>query len=785
MSRSSSTDWKRAEPLPTRRLLAAELPAVALVLLGLLGTLALLIAAYRRPAVALKPAPKSPPILARKQTKPKPAPIPQVQPKPVATPQPKPAAVEIAAEDPSAEESARLADLAAKERARAQAADERTEALERARKRALTAIDRRKKREYAVRKQAEAIAATADRLLEEAERFAVERDVLRQEIQATKTSLAKRNAKTSYAIMPYRGANGTWRRPIPLECGAAGVILQPTGPAFSLADLKNASFLGINPLSTAVARAVVNVQGSRTPDGRPSVPYIVFIIRPNGIPAYYAARARLQQIPIAFGYELVDQDVEVDFPDPANPTDWDDGPPPKAFQEPTTLADTVGSGSARSGGVGFGPFQAGVGNVGNDQNGVRSPEGLAAGSRPRFPTGSAPRSAQGRPGFGSGPSTRGFDPRGGSFPPNLNVPDGRTLAALAQGADPNGLSPPAPGRIPLALDGADGESVRDDLPPLPEPSPGGFRNRRSERQAGPGQRETISNGSFAGRRDEQDAADASKKPRRGFGRWLRADARRNLQAASALGGDSTEPRAFEPAPSGFETGRGNAGSPPRNLASNPTDHSSPAVEAAPDPIAPGSLPSERTGLDRPSEGSSRRFGGTSAASSDSNASIANRAAGSGSSFQPRLNLGSTSSPGANAPPGMLSSIGLNPGGQAGEAGSSSAEKTRQPTARDFEVVVVCDREGVLVQPGMTRLELRRLRGNGSELERRLRAVVLAKKRALPHVDPQPSVRFLIEPGGQEAYWEARRQTLVSGLNWPVTVQVAEAAVSGARGRMKR
>ena len=33
--------------------------------------------------------------------------------------------------------------------------------------------------------------------------------------------------------------------------------------------------------------------------------------------------------------------------------------------------------------------------------------------------------------------------------------------------------------------------------------------------------------------------------------------------------------------------------------------------------------------------------------------------------------------------------------------------------------------------------------------------MLAKQRALPNVDPKPSVRFLIESGGQAAYWEAR------------------------------
>ena len=135
---------------------------------------------------------------------------------------------------------------------------------------------------------------------------------------------------------------------------------------------------------------------------------------------------------------------------------------------------------------------------------------------------------------------------------------------------------------------------------------------------------------------------------------------------------------------------------------------------------------------------------------------------------------------------MLSSVGMNMGSQSAGGGSPTVEKTPPRSERDFEVVVVCDRDGVIVQPGMTRLNMRRLQGNEADLERRLRAVVLAKQRALPNVDPKPSVRFLIEAGGQAAYWEARRQTLVSGLNWPVTVQVAEAGVSSSsRGKTKR
>ena len=35
------------------------------------------------------------------------------------------------------------------------------------------------------------------------------------------------------------------------------------------------------------------------------------------------------------------------------------------------------------------------------------------------------------------------------------------------------------------------------------------------------------------------------------------------------------------------------------------------------------------------------------------------------------------------------------------------------------------------------------------------------------------MKFLVEPGGEEAYWKARKQTLFGGLGWPIELQIAE------------
>ena len=59
----------------------------------------------------------------------------------------------------------------------------------------------------------------------------------------------------------------------------------------------------------------------------PVVPYLVFLVRPDGIRPYYEARSRLEPLGIAFGYELIEQDLSVDIPDFDNLTTWDGSVP--------------------------------------------------------------------------------------------------------------------------------------------------------------------------------------------------------------------------------------------------------------------------------------------------------------------------------------------------------------------------------------------------------------------------------------------------------------------------
>ena len=51
------------------------------------------------------------------------------------------------------------------------------------------------------------------------------------------------------------------------------------------------------------------------------------MIRPDGVRAYYEARGQLERLGIAFGYELVGDDLAIDYPSANDPMHWSDGEP--------------------------------------------------------------------------------------------------------------------------------------------------------------------------------------------------------------------------------------------------------------------------------------------------------------------------------------------------------------------------------------------------------------------------------------------------------------------------
>src|SRR5271157_2945551 len=269
-------------------------------------------------------------------------------------------------EDPTKKALAELAATIAQEIEAARQADRRTESLEKARLDAVAESERWRRREMLVKQQVSALADRARKIDKQMDTLAAERDVLAKERDALKAAVTSSlQGKGSYAVLPYKGPNGSWRRPIVMECSNGTVTLRPKGTTFSMLDLSALVNPRSNPVILAIARELLHVQMSESPDGTPVVPYFVFLVRPDGIRPYYEIRARLEPLGIAFGYELIEQDLKVDVPDFDNLATWDGTIP---LDEPLLPApaggnDGVGDGLAwPSAGTGSREHLGGAGN---------------------------------------------------------------------------------------------------------------------------------------------------------------------------------------------------------------------------------------------------------------------------------------------------------------------------------------------------------------------------------------------------------------------------------------
>ncbi len=144
------------------------------------------------------------------------------------------------------------------------------------------------------------------------EQLQEEVDAAREELDQARQKAAQR--RPSYAIVPYDGPNGTHRRPIYLECTARGLILQPEGIMFGVDDFQGPLGPG-NPLDASL-RAIREYLARSGSAGSQGEPYPLLLVRPDGIESYAMARLALRSWDDEFGYELLDGQMQLTYPDP-------------------------------------------------------------------------------------------------------------------------------------------------------------------------------------------------------------------------------------------------------------------------------------------------------------------------------------------------------------------------------------------------------------------------------------------------------------------------------------
>jgi hypothetical protein len=134
----------------------------------------------------------------------------------------------------------------------------------------------------------------------------------REELETARKRAAE--APPAYAVVPYEGPNRTNRRPIYIECIGDRVIIQPEGIVLQASDFEGPMGPG-NAMASAIRAARDHIV-AEAPDtkSQDAEPYPLFLVRPDGIEAYYAARAAMASWGSDFGYQTVEQDWQLAYP---------------------------------------------------------------------------------------------------------------------------------------------------------------------------------------------------------------------------------------------------------------------------------------------------------------------------------------------------------------------------------------------------------------------------------------------------------------------------------------
>src|SRR5207237_739273 len=106
-------------------------------------------------------------------------------------------------------------------------------------------------------------------------------------------------------------------------------------------------------------------------------------------------------------------------------------------------------------------------------------------------------------------------------------------------------------------------------------------------------------------------------------------------------------------------------------------------------------------------------------------------------------------------------LGAGPRGPADPTWGAPPPTLMEPAYRQLQVVVACEPGGVIVHPGGYRYSNATLEAADSPLLTALRRIARTHQAAAPRSRVWPSVRFLIEPGGEATYRKVKGLLVLS------------------------
>jgi hypothetical protein len=567
----------------------------------------------------------------------------------------------------------------------------------------------------------------------------------------------RQKQKQTYSLVPYRGRRGDNRRPIYVECAASSLIFHPDHWTLPATDSGGSAIL------QEVERRIRRQQTQGDPDAsKQETPYLLLLVRPDGIMTYYRTLQALRGLQIDFGYEFVESDWVLRFPEnesDAAPQPWmSAGLPPENSNAPPTLpsarpaANNMANGGVARGGMANGGMLSGSimneGMTSGTSHGPNNPPTGVSDGPVNSPTGGfGPRVSTSGTGFGNAPGAAsdrsGGFPGGSSQNAGHQYPIGPPTGELQSGvgsASTNPLSGHLASNGPITQSG-DNTSGINHL--------GAAQTGINGAGAGTG---VLSNRQGNGPGSGGFASDSGKLTQ---------------EIAKPPGPIANEQTSTLPYSRDGTAER--AGSADGNIFAKNTADSGTAKSGA---LTPVPSPSTSTG----GANSANRGQGNSTYSPTAPSLIPNVSPPAGASRVATVQQGATESPEAGSEPAgaPVPGSGLSQLGASQEKRPRPASPVHRFVRRDWNIFIECSADQVVIYPGESKIPMSSLGGGSRGNQPVLQAVqqMMARRQAvMASADASkdaasPQIRFLVRPDGLRAYFLAYPE--LASLQLPMT-----------------
>jgi hypothetical protein len=570
---------------------------------------------------------------------------------------------------------------------------------------------------------------------------------------------ARRRAEQTYSVVPYRGKRGDNRRPLYVECTAAGLVFHPDRQVLAGTDFTPVAVR--TEIERRIARQRERLKAAGTSGDKSA--YLLFLVRPDGVGSYTLTLGAVRALEVEFGYELIDRDWLLDFPadeDTAGAQPW------MTAETKPLPAPAPASGPAPRG------YASGPGEA------VPVPEGPAAEKR-------SPGTAGTGPGAGGPPVARA----GGASGPRIGFDPGPASGGATSGRAGDLASGPsfAISRFaPAGAAGGGGTGAAADFGPGASPAREGPAAVAPGRVLGtPGTAQAPGPGTIGGLAPSQSPAGSTPGTASGT-----VGTRGSGGAGLGPAGPALPQgvAGFAPAgpfaPPGTDSAPGSsvAGPAPPPGASGSGSRSEGAGGTAGPAFGPASAPPPQgTGGSAPANpfvpggGSGPGSSGSAPAPSPGDPATGTASAPAGAAAPP----GGAAGPSGTAPGGAATGTGGG-SGQGEEPASGTSDRTlnlnppiptterRPPPAprpprlvgnRDWTILVECTADAVVLYPSGKRFPVQALAegtASGRSLVETVRGMIARRQAMVRPGEPpyRPQLRFLVRPDGLRTFYQA-------------------------------